>query len=117
MAAVGAARWDATWDRGADWQARIGRRTRNDAVLRLGEPAAWEVRPVDTPSTRPPLFSAAVTVIDEGRYLDVAVSREQIESVVGKHAEYRLLALDLAAGRPIVVLRGYVKIRDGVGDD
>lgn len=118
MTAVVAARWDVEWDRGAGWRTRVGRRTRSDDTLLLGEPAFWEVRPLDAPTTTPALLIAPGVAAEDGAYIDVTITKAQIDELgVGDRLEYRFLAQDVANGLPLVLLRGYVKIRDTVGDD
>lgn len=118
MAAVVAARWDVEWDRGAGWHTRVGRRSRSGDVLALAGPAAWEVRPVDAPTSTTPLLTAPGTVAPDGSYVDIVITREQIEALnPTARLEYRMTAVDAADATPLVLLRGYAKIRDTVGDD
>lgn len=117
MTAVVAARWDVTWDRGAGWQVRLGRRTRSGDVLPLAGPAALEVRPVDAPTTTTPLLTGTGVIGTDGAYVEVTLTREQIEALTHAALEYRVTVVDAARSLPLVLLRGYAKIRDTVGDD
>jgi hypothetical protein len=117
MAAVVAARWDVEWDRGAGWRTRVGRRTRSGDTLLLAEPAFWEVRPVDAPTTTAAVLIAPGVAAADGSYIDVTISAAQIEALGADTMEYRFLAHDTVNDLPLVLLRGYVKVRDTVGDD
>lgn len=117
MAAVGAARWDIEWDRGGGWWVRLGRRTRSGDVLALAAPCAMEIRRVDDPSTVPAVLVLTGAVGTDGAYIDLQATREQIEGLPGERYEHRILVTDAVRVLPLVLLRGFVAIRDRVGDD
>lgn len=117
MAAVGAARWDVEWERGGGFWVRLGRRTRSGEVIPVAAPSAMEVRRVDDPSTVPPVLVLTGEVQPDGSYLDLEATREAIEALPSNRYEHRVLITDAARMLPRVLLRGYIGIRDRVGDD
>ena len=117
MATVTAARWDVEWDRGGGWWVRLGRRARTGDVLPIAAPSTLEVRPVDAPSTTPALLTVAATVNTDGSYADIEVTPTHIATLSGDRYEYRAIVTDATRSLPLLLLRGYVAIRDTVGDD
>jgi len=117
MTAVVAARWDVTWDRGGGWWVRLGRRTRGGLVLALADPCALQVRPVDGASAVAPLLDVPGVLGTGGDDATFTVTAAQIETLPWDAYEYRALGTDALSALPLVLLRGYVKIRDRVGDD
>jgi DNA transposition AAA+ family ATPase len=116
---VQAAAWDLVWERGGAWSTRIARRapsTEAEAILTLADPCTLELRPVDAATTTVATLTAAATVADDGAHADFVVTREQIEALTGRRYEHRIVITDEASGLPVVLLRGYVTVRDKVGD-
>jgi hypothetical protein len=123
---VQAALWDLVWERGGAWSTRIARRAQatdatappdDGAVLTLAAPCSLELRPLDAPSTTAPLLAVNATVAAGGTHADFVVSRAQIEALTpGRRFEHRIIVTDAASGHPVVLIRGYVTVRDRVGD-
>jgi hypothetical protein len=118
MAAVTAARWDVEWDRGGAWWVRLGRRTPTGTPVPVTDPCAMELREVDAPSSTPAIMTVVgtLTTLADGTYIDLMRTREEIESLPGKRYEHRVVVTDAARATPLVLLRGYVSIADGVED-
>jgi hypothetical protein len=106
---VQAALWDLVWERGGAWSTRLSRRTQADpqgeVVLPLTT-CVLEARVVDQPSTTPAALVLTGTVGADGAYADL---------VARPRYEYRVVITDAASALPVVLLRGYITIRDTVG--
>ena len=113
---MAAARWDIRWDRGGSWQRRLVRRDILGTVLGLGAPCVMELRRIDDPSTVPPVQT--LTAVMRGAGADATLTADQalIEAFPLRRYQHRIIVSDLASGLPLLLIRGYVSIRDKVED-
>lgn len=114
MAAVSASRLDIEWERGGDWERMVGRRTRADVLLPMSA-GALEVRPIDASSRTPALVTCVGAVTAEGR-VRLRATREQGDELPEDTYEYRVVVTDAASAMRLLLLRGYLRLVDTVGE-
>lgn len=112
---MAAALWDLLWDKGGGWRARLLRKDRAGSTLPLSSPCSFQVRTIDAPSSTPALLDVAGAVEADGSAIDITVSPEQISALEAGRYEHRLIVGTGANTPPVVLLRGYVTVRDTLG--
>ena len=92
------------------------RRDTLGAVLGLGAPCVMELRRIDDPSTATPVQILTAVMGAAGADATLTANRELIEAFPLRRYQHRILVSDLASGLPLLLIRGYVSIRDKVED-
>lgn len=110
---MAAARWDVVWERGGAWRRRLVRHDLNGAALGIGAPCVMELRGPDEPSSRAATLILTATIADGSATFTATAA--QIEALLNDRYQHRVLITDVVAGLPVVLLRGWVQIVDGVG--
>jgi hypothetical protein len=114
MTAVAAARWDVRWSRGGGWSAHLVRRDRAGTNLGIAAPARMELRRIDDTFRVPPVLTVTGTVATDESGAELDVTPAQVDALDDDRYWHRIIVGDpLRAGRPMVLLTGYVTLLDG----